>query len=256
MASGSSGNATYVGANGQHFLVDAGISGKRIEQALLTHDIKYLNGIFITHDHSDHIQSAGVMARRHKINLYATEQTWRFFLRHNKLGAVPEEHIKIIESGKPINLGGVIITAFDVSHDGVQPVGYVFESGGSKAVVATDLGVVTDNVKQYLTGSNILVIECNHDVEMLENGPYHRDLKDRIAQFRGHLSNVDCGTLISEIACERLKYVVLAHLSENNNMPWVAFDTVKRILDAHSVSLEKLMVAYRHDPSEMIVYGE
>ena len=252
IASGSSGNATCVGLGGQHFLVDAGISGKRIEHGLARMDVRKLNGIFITHEHRDHIAGAGVMARRFKLNLYATPLTWRYFSRTGCLGALDMEQIKIVEPGKPFDVDGVRVTAFDIPHDAAQPVGYTFETKDKKIAVATDLGHATDTVREHLSGAQIILLESNHDPHMLENGPYHRALKVRVAGKHGHLSNADAGVLLTEVADTGLEYVFLAHLSEDNNTRVLAYETVKRVLDGNNVSVKNLIVAERHGPGVVV----
>ncbi|MCL2360240.1 MAG: MBL fold metallo-hydrolase [Defluviitaleaceae bacterium] len=247
IVSGSSGNCTYVGG----LLVDAGLSGKRIQQGLSTMKLPNPSAILITHEHSDHITSAGILARRFNIPVYATPLTWRYFLRHNKLGALKDLQMKHIIPEEPTIINDITVTAFDVSHDASQPVGYTFEANGKKIALATDLGKPTDTVLAHMEGANILLIESNHDIEMLENGPYHRDLKERVKGSRGHLSNVSAGQLIVNVAWEGLKHVILGHLSEENNAPMLAFDTVGRILDAHNIKVQ-LRVADRYYPGEMI----
>ena len=254
IASGSSGNSACVGIGGQHFLVDAGISGKRIEQGLFNMGVRQIGGIFLTHEHRDHITGAGVMARRFKLNLYATPLTWRFFSNYKSLGELSMEQIKIIEPNKPFQVNGVTVTAFDIPHDAAQPVGYTFEAGGKKITTVTDLGYGTDTVKSYLKGSNIILLECNHDPHMLQNGPYHDNLKRRVASKQGHLSNAETGVLLAEIACDKLEYVFLAHLSEENNNPSLAYETVKRVLDGNNVKIKNLIVAERHSPGEVVRY--
>ncbi|MCL1788065.1 MAG: MBL fold metallo-hydrolase [Defluviitaleaceae bacterium] len=252
VASGSSGNASCIGIGGQHFLVDAGVSGKRIENAMFQMNVRELGGIFLTHEHRDHIAGAGVMARRFKVNLYATPLTWRYFAANRSLGELNAEQIKVIEPEKPINVAGVKVTAFDINHDAAQPVGYTFEALGKKIATATDLGCATDTVRKHLKGSQVVLLESNHDPVMLKNGPYHQRLKERVASTHGHLSNADAGVLLSEIACEKLEHVFLAHLSEDNNTHMLAHDTVKRILDGNNVKLKNLIVADRHMPGQVV----
>jgi len=148
-------------------------------------------------------------------------------------------------------IGQAKVTAFDVLHDASQPVGYTFEAADKKIAYATDLGKVTDVVTEHLRGANALLIESNHDVEMLQNGKYHPMLKARVAGPRGHLSNVTAGQLIAEVAWDGLKHVVLGHLSEENNRPMLAYDTVGRILDAHGIKAT-LTVADRHYLGEVV----
>jgi len=251
IVSGSSGNCTYIGFGGQGLLVDAGLSGKRLQQGLSHMDLPNPSAILITHEHSDHIAGAGVLARRFNIPIYATPLTWRYFLRHKKLGLLQEEQIMNIIPGEPIMIGNTKVTAFDVPHDASQPVGYTFEDGDKKIALATDLGKATDTVLTYLRRANVLLIESNHDIEMLENGRYHDMLKERVKSSRGHLSNAAAGRLITEVAWDGLKHVILGHLSEENNTPMLAYDTVGRILDAHQVDV-RLKIADRYYPGEMI----
>jgi len=207
--------------------------------------------IFITHEHSDHIAGAGVIARRFGIPIYATPLTWRYFLRHKRLGPLTEEQAVHVTPGEPFMIGKAKITAFDVPHDASQPVGYTFEAAGVKIAYTTDLGNATDEVVEHLRGVNALLIESNHDLEMLQNGRYHPDLKKRVAGPRGHLSNAAAGQLIVKVAWDGLRHVVLGHLSEENNRPMLAYDTVGRILDAHGVKVN-LAVADRHYLGDVI----
>ena len=256
IASGSSGNCSYVGIGGQHFLIDAGISGKRIENALFQMNIHNLDGIFITHEHRDHITGAGVMARRFKLKLYATPLTWRFFANNQSLGALDASQIKVIEPDTPLDIGGVKITAFSTMHDAAQSVGYTFEAGTEKFAAATDLGCVTDTVRTHMKNAQIVMLESNHDPGMLQNGPYHQRLKDRVASEHGHLSNAEAGILLTDIAGDTLEHVVLAHLSEDNNMPRLAYDTVKRILDGKGINIKSLQVAERNKSGMVVRHGE
>ncbi|MCL1843091.1 MAG: MBL fold metallo-hydrolase [Defluviitaleaceae bacterium] len=257
IASGSSGNSYYLGLAGQHFLIDAGVSGKRIEQALHKMNIRSLSGIFITHEHRDHITGAGVIARRFKTNVYATPLTWRYFLRHRSLGALDETQVKIIEPGQPLVIGGAEVLAFDIPHDALQPVGYVFRDLSNelkKFAIATDLGHATDAIKERLKGARVLLLESNHDPEMLERGRYHRMLKTRVAGNRGHLSNAQAGKLLADVVVPGKTHVFLAHLSEENNTPMLAFDTVRRVLDGNNITVGHLEVAERNIPGEMVSY--
>jgi phosphoribosyl 1,2-cyclic phosphodiesterase len=252
LASGSSGNCAYIGLNGQNFLIDAGISGKRIYKSLETLDLPPLSGIFVTHEHGDHINAVGVLARRFKIPVYATPLTWRFLLRHKAIGPIEEPLVKILPVNQPTDIQGVTVTAFDVPHDASQPAGYCFQLNGVKVTVATDVGHVTEILRDHLRGSHIVLLESNHDTDMLKNGKYPRVLKERVMGSRGHLSNASAGMLLAEVAHEGLKYAFLGHLSEENNRPMIAMDTVQRILEANNVRINYLAVADRHGPSEMV----
>ena len=233
-------------------MVDAGISGKRIENALFQMNVRDISGIFLTHEHRDHITGAGVMARRFKLKLYATPLTWRYFAYNKSLGALDAHQINVIEPNIPTDISGVTVTAFDICHDAVQPVGYTFQANGKKISIATDLGCVTESVKNHLRGSNIILLESNHDPTMLKNGPYHYALKERVASENGHLSNAEAGMLLAEIADDNLEHVFLAHLSDDNNTQFLAYDTVQRILDANNIHIKTLAVADRHKPGMVV----
>ena len=255
IASGSSGNCSYIGFGEHQFLLDAGISGKRIENALFQMNVRGISGIFLTHEHRDHITGAGIIARRLKTKIYATPMTWRFFAMEKSLGALDAWQINVIEPGKPMDMGGVTVTAFDISHDAAQPVGYTFESAGKKIACATDLGCVTDTVKIHLKNSQVILLESNHDPDMLKNGPYHYRLKQRVAGEKGHLSNAEAGMLLAEVAHDRLEHVFLAHASAENNTPFLAHETVKRVLDGNNVYIKNLTVAERNVPGAVVKCG-
>ena len=251
IASGSSGNCSYIGVGSEHLLVDAGISGKRIYEGLNQLSLPKPTAILVTHEHSDHISGVGVVARRFKIPIYATPLTWRYFLRHKKLGPLEENQVMHILPGQPVMIGDAVVTAFDVPHDASQPVGYTFESDNKKMAYTTDLGKPTDMVLAHIKDAHVLLLESNYDTEMLQKGKYHALLKERVASPRGHLSNAAAGQLIAEVAWDGLKHVVLGHLSEENNRPMLAYDTVGRIMDAHMVKAQ-LTVADRHYPGDLI----
>ena len=253
IASGSSGNCVYVGAGDTHLLVDAGISGRRIETALKQIKVPRLSGILVTHEHSDHALGVGIMSRRFNLPVYATPHTWRFFLRHGTIGNVAENLQKTVIPGEPAAIGGIEVVPFDVPHDASQPVGYCLRTQNCSAAVATDMGYVTDTVRSLLRDVNVLLIESNHDIEMLENGRYPKELKERVKGPRGHLSNVAAGALLVEIA-NTCRHVFLGHLSEENNRPMIALDTVQNILESNDIQINHLYVADRHEPSALIEF--
>ena len=252
LASGSSGNATYIGFGGRHYLVDCGLSGKRTMKALEKIGVFELHGIFVTHEHSDHISGVGVLARRFKLDVFAPPLTWRYFRRHGILGPIGENQIKVIEPGKSIHIGDVLISAFSLSHDAACTVGYSFLENGKKISVATDLGVITEEAVWGMKDSKLIYIESNHDPEMLRNGRYPRELKERVQGGRGHLSNAQAGMFLADVVVQDYTLVFLAHLSEENNTPMLAYDTVDRILDANGVKPAGLFVADRFYPGEPV----
>jgi phosphoribosyl 1,2-cyclic phosphodiesterase len=244
IASGSSGNAYALCCGGMNFLVDAGISGKRVQYALEERGIRDLAGIFITHEHRDHIAGAGIAARRYGCPIFATHQVWRFFMRHDLVGRVGDDQVAFLTAGETQSLGPLDVMAFPISHDAVAPVGFCFEYGGRRVALATDLGCVTQGVQDAIADADLIVLEANHDPEMLQKCRYPADLKRRVASQRGHLSNGQCGALLAQV-CEGRR-VLLAHLSEESNTPMLAMDTVRRVLDANEIAPRSLEIADRH----------
>jgi len=232
IASGSSGNCVFVSAGGTDILIDAGLSGRAIEAGLKTLNLtgRQLSAILVTHEHVDHIAGVGVLARRYGLPVYATPKTWRYFERHGVLGDIGPGQIRRIEPEQPFLIGGLQAVAFGIPHDAVQPVGYSIFAENRKVTVATDIGEPTDTIRRYIADSDIILLESNHDTDMLMNGKYPQVLKERISGSYGHLSNDAAGVLLSETAGDNLKYVFLGHLSEENNRPLIARGTVEGIL--------------------------
>ena len=259
IASGSDGNSVYIGGGNAHILIDAGISGKRIKEGLLSGANIWpdaLDCIFITHEHTDHIQSAGVLSRRYGTSLCATAKTWRYIERHNLIGQVDSSKKHTIQTGEKLQIKDMVVEAFDIPHDAAEPVGYCVYSEGKKIAVATDLGCVTDNIREKLFGADIVLLESNHDLDMLKGGRYPPMLKRRIMGDLGHLSNRGAGELIAEIVSDRLKHVFLGHLSAENNMPMIAMDTVMSILGKNNINVGSdlnLHLAQRTFPTGKLV---
>ena len=228
IASGSSGNCICVGTDDCHVLIDAGISGKKIENGLNEFDMTDtdMQGILVTHEHSDHIQGLGVLARRNGIPIYATDGTIQAMQQTKSLGKFPEGIYHTIPADDPFTLGDIAVHPFTISHDAAEPVGYRMESGGKSIAIATDLGVYSDYTVQNLTGLDAVLLEANHDENMLAVGPYPSPLKQRIAGAKGHLSNLAAGHLLCEILHDNLQEVLLGHLSKENNYEALAYETV------------------------------
>ena len=228
IASGSSGNCIYVGSDNTHLLVDVGISGKRVEQGLNSLELtgKDIDGILITHEHSDHIKGLGVIARKHQIPIYATGGTVDALSRMN-LGKMPEGLYHEIQVDKGFKLGDIDVHPFAISHDANEPSGYRFEQDGKKIAVATDLGKYDEYTVENLKDLNAVLLESNHDIHMLEVGPYPYYLKQRVLGDRGHLSNELSGRLLCDILHNNLQSVLLGHLSKENNYEELAYETVK-----------------------------
>lgn len=235
IASGSSGNCTFVGNENTKLLIDAGVSGKKIENGLNSIDVKAedLQGILVTHEHGDHICGLGVMARRFNTPIYATPETIHAMLHMKNVGRIPEELFRYVTPDTSFYINDILVEPFSTSHDASNPVCYTFSSGGHKVGMATDLGKFDDYIISKLYGSEILLLEANHDVNMLMVGGYPYYLKQRILGDKGHLSNELSAQLIKSLLHENLKHITLAHLSEENNYEELAYETVRLELNEH-----------------------
>lgn len=233
LASGSSGNCIYIGTQDCHLLVDAGLSGKKIKEGLdsIQIDPVLLQGILVTHEHSDHISGLGVMARRYKVPIYVTKKTWHAIQMYGKIGTVDPSLIHYINADQDFYISDLRITPFKTSHDAADSVCFTFNHKSGKIGFATDLGIYNEYILNHLKGSHILYIEANHDIKMLEAGPYPYYLKQRILSDLGHLSNEVSTRLISDMIHEDLRFIILAHLSGENNHPDIAYLEVRNLLD-------------------------
>ena len=229
IASGSSGNCICVGSDTCHLLVDAGISGKRIEAGLHSMDVKTeeLQGILITHEHIDHIAGLGVLSRSHGIPMYATKGTIAAIGNVKSLGKVDMSLFHVVEPGVEFSIGDITVEPISVSHDAADPVAYKFSRQGKAMAVITDLGTYDEGLVEKLKGLDVLLLEANHDVHMLQAGSYPYPLKRRILGDRGHLSNELCGRLLGEVLHDGFQAVILGHLSKENNYPDLAYETVR-----------------------------
>lgn len=257
IASGSSGNCIYVGSSSTNLLVDAGISAKRIENGLDGIDIlpDTLQGILITHEHSDHVQGLGVLARKYHIPIYATMETAYAIQKIKSLGDISGELFHYIRPDEPFQINDIDIEPFATSHDAANPVCYAFRSEGQKIGLATDLGKFDDYIVSKLKTSELLYIEANHDVNMLMVGKYPYYLKQRILGDRGHLSNETSADLISKLIHPGLQQILLAHLSKENNYEELAYETVCCELMSRGSDFpsDRVSVALRDQPSELVL---
>jgi phosphoribosyl 1,2-cyclic phosphodiesterase len=257
IASGSSGNCIYVGSNNTNLLVDAGISAKRIENGLNGIDIMpdTIQGILITHEHSDHVSGLGILARKYHIPIYATYETAKSIQKIKSLGDIPDELFQFIQPNETFQINDIKVEPFSTSHDASNPVCYTMQSEGQKIGIATDLGKYDDYIISKLEASELLFIEANHDVNMLMVGKYPYYLKQRILGDRGHLSNETSADLISKLISPRLQYIWLAHLSKENNYEELAYETVCCELMSRgcNFSAKNVSVAHRDQPSQMIL---
>jgi len=229
IASGSSGNCIYVGSDTTHILVDVGISGKRTIEGLnqLDIDLKDIDGIFITHEHSDHIKGLGVIARKQEIPIYATKATIEAIGRLSDTSGIDPELFHVVRPDEKTTIKDITVDPMRISHDAADPVAYRFAHGKTRAAVVTDLGTYNEYTIESLRKMNVLMLESNHDINMLQVGPYPYHLKRRNLSHRGHLSNENCGKLLSLLLHDDLKQIFLGHLSKENNIPELAYEAVR-----------------------------
>jgi len=229
IASGSSGNCIYVGSDNTHVLIDAGISGIRTRTGIESLNISMddISAILVTHEHRDHTAGLGVLARKYHIPIYTTALTHKAICAGNDLGKIDDFLFHDIEKNLEFEIGDLSIKPIEISHDAADPVAYRFENASKSIAVITDLGYYDEYIVDSLKDLDVALIEANHDVNMLQVGPYPYPLKQRILSNRGHLSNETSGRLISDILHDNMKAVYLGHLSHENNMPELAYETVR-----------------------------
>lgn len=232
LASGSTGNAVYVESGDQAFIVDAGLTGKKMEQlfAKIDRDIKKLSGILVTHEHSDHIKGVGVLARKYNVPVFANEKTWKAMTP--SVGNIPLDQRFQFNMETVQAFGTLEIESFGVSHDAADPMFYTFHENGRKLAVITDTGYVSDRMKGIIRGADAFVFESNHDVNMLQMGSYPWSTKRRILSDVGHVSNEDAAIAMSDVVFEKDTHIYLSHLSKDNNMKDLARLSVAQTLQS------------------------
>lgn len=255
--SGSSGNCYYLGTATDGLMIDVGVGLRSLKKHCRDYGLQLssVHRLLITHDHADHIKSVGSFSYEYDVPVYATRQVHQG-IDHNYCiqRKVADEKKMMLELNQPVSLGDFTIEAFPVPHDASENVGYEIRVEDITFVIITDVGAITDDIKERISHANYLVIEANHDVEMLKSGPYPEYLKKRILSGSGHLSNEDCGKALAENMTERLRHVWLCHLSEENNHPELARKTVEAILRSYGIIPGKdieLEVLRRQMPSEI-----
>ena len=252
LSSGSKGNSTFIQSDKRRILIDNGLSAKKLQARLEAIDVQIdtISALFITHEHSDHIGGAGVLARKHKIPVYLKEPT---FFKKQKNIFKGTEKIIFIQSGD-IVLDDMTIKAIPVSHDAADPVCYTVESNDRKVAVVTDMGMATKLVKFHVNNCDALLLEMNHDEALLKRNPkYPWPLKQRILSNVGHLSNADGAQLFRDVVTERTKHIFLSHLSEENNDPNLAKDTLQKLTEDHPFyERSKIQVAEQYSTSNFV----
>ncbi len=259
LSSGSSGNAIYIETEKSKFLIDAGFSGVQIETLLKAIGVqaKELDFLLVTHEHSDHIKGVGVLSRRYDLPIYANYGTWMAMT--GKLGKIKEKNIQVFKTDREFSIRDVDILPIGIYHDSAEAVGYIVENAGEKLSVTTDTGFVSESMIDTMRGSGLVLLESNHDPRMLEEGPYPPELKKRIRGLNGHLSNLDSARVLGELLSGSGERVLLGHLSEENNLPALAFETVVHYLTELGLDTGRdicIEVAARYEPGELITIGE
>jgi phosphoribosyl 1,2-cyclic phosphodiesterase len=246
LASGSSGNSIYFEADKEKFLVDCGISAKQLcyRLNLIGKEMQGISNLLVTHEHTDHIQGVDILSRKYNLNLFFKEKTF-------KATNLFSNNIHIFDDNDVIEFNGVRIENFKTSHDAVDSCGFIIEYNSKRVGIVTDLGIADNFIKKQISDINALIIETNYDIKMLENGPYPLFLKKRIKSKIGHLSNTAAAELIYKSADSRLKDVFLAHLSENNNQPFLAYNTLyNKIRERDDLGNLNVYLTSRYKPTK------
>lgn len=236
LGSGSSGNSIFVEVDKVKILIDAGFSGKKIKEKLevIGEDINDIQALLITHEHGDHVLGAGIISRKYNLPIYITEESYDA-CKH-KLGKIDSSNLNFIEG--TFYLDTVLITPFDVMHDAERTIGFSVEYIGKKLTLATDIGHITNIVREQFKGSQIAIIECNYDYNMLMNCDYPWDLKSRVKGRSGHLCNEDTAKFLTELYHEDLEKVYLVHVSNDSNCYDLAYNTVEFELIKNDINID------------------
>lgn len=239
IASGSSGNCIYVETQKTKLLVDSGLSGKMVTKGLekIGTEGSLLDGILVTHDHSDHVKGVGILSRKYDIPIYANAATWEEI--KDRIGKVEQKNIKVFENKHPFEIKDFFVEPFPTSHDACDSVGFSLYGNSKKMSIATDLGYIDKATLERIYGADMVILEANHDVNMLTIGPYPYFLKRRVLSDKGHLSNDSAGNALVKLVEMGLERVLLAHLSRENNFPELAYQTVYNILKDNTINVGK-----------------
>ena len=253
LASGSKGNCTLVSSSATRLLIDAGLSCRELLRRLMLcgQDARSIDAVLITHEHSDHVAGLRVLARRLKIPVYITAATYQEYQRCTRDAAghrVNLDRREAFTSGTGFQVGDITVTPFTIPHDAVDPVGFTFRSDGIKVGICTDLDYMPASVRDHLRGCHVLMIESNHDLELLRGGPYPWSVKQRVMSRVGHLSNDALADFLMTDYDGGAEFLILAHLSEQNNHPEIARMTAERALGQPSLLHNRLMLAAQHEP--------
>lgn len=260
LASGSSGNCYFLGNASYGILIDSGVSVRNIKRFLKTMGLDFENiwGVFITHDHTDHIKSVGVLGEKYNLPIFTTEKIHEGINRNYRVTEkLTPKSQRVIQLGENIDIGEFTIKAFPVSHDSSECVGYQIKYNNKVFSLATDLGYVSLEAEESMLEADYIVLEANYDEEMLKNGPYPLYLQNRIKSDWGHLSNQQAADFLTRNYQENWKYIFLCHLSKDNNMPDTAYNTVKTKLLSVEKDIEEktaIIPLERTKPSSLYIF--
>lgn len=250
LASGSTGNAMYVETASQRILIDAGLTGKKMDELFkkIDRDPKQIDALLVTHEHSDHIKGVGIFARKHQLPIYANKKTWQAM--GPQLGQLSLEQKFEFDQDTVKQFGDIEVESFGVSHDAADPMFYCFRHEGRKLVLATDMGYVSERIKKTVEGADSYVFESNHDLNMLRVGRYPWNVKRRILSDLGHVSNEDAALALGDVIQDKQVDIYLAHLSLDNNMKDLARMTVKQVLEQEGHRVGESIQLYDTDPNQ------
>lgn len=250
LASGSSGNCTYLESSTTRLMIDAGLSGKKIEVLLgqIGRQACDLDGILVTHEHKDHVHGVGVLSRKYKLPVYANRRTWS--VMEKLIGIIDEDLKRYIEPNTLTTIGDIDIETFEVSHDAIQPQFYAFQKANKQFVMLTDTGYVSDRLRSQLKNASAYLIESNHEIEMLRYGKYPWSLKRRILSDKGHLSNEDGALAMTDLIGKDTKSIYLGHLSQDNNTKEIAMSSFSDTLRYHDFAVNEDFTLYMTDPNQ------
>lgn len=250
LASGSTGNMTYIETPKRRILVDCGLSGKKAEALLASvgRRMEDVDSILVTHEHQDHTKGVGVLARRYHLSVYANEKTWQAMTPI--VGEIPSDQRQLIEPGELQTFSDIDVLSFNVSHDAADPQFYAFQKDNRRFVLLTDTGYVSDRMRGLLRGADAYLIESNHDTDLLRQGPYPWSLKQRILSDEGHLSNQDGAEAVAEMLTDKTKAVYLGHLSQKTNNKQLAYKTAFHLLEQKDLGPNQAFQLLETDPYE------
>ncbi|MBU0730347.1 MAG: MBL fold metallo-hydrolase [Proteobacteria bacterium] len=250
LGSGSKGNSTFIESGETRILIDSGFSGKETARRLaeVNVDIALLSGIIVTHEHTDHVKGVSILSRRYKLPVFATAATFAAAMDLKSSHACHE-----ISPGTAFSLENLVIHPFAISHDAADPVGFVVSNNLFSLGYCTDTGVVSRLMQHRLSSCHGLILECNHDPEMLKTGPYPEMLKQRVRSKVGHLANAEAVNFLRELLHENMQYVVLAHISETNNHPEKVQQTLAEIINTDNGPDPRISLAHQDRPGKMFI---